>query len=107
MRFTPIAATLLAATTLASTAIAGNCPEGSPEGYEWLAGYVDEYRAEGTVSEWFVGSFAENPDDYALRALNTFFESDGDLVAARQSYIDNGGLATEFDAAMACANANA
>lgn len=98
--------TLITAAALASfstIAMAGTCPANAPEGYKWLSGYVDEFRANGTVSNWFTESLAQHPQDFALLGLQAFFDAGGDVDAARQLYIERGGSADSFSTAMAFA----
>lgn len=93
---------LTALAPLTGLAYAATCPADAPDGYQWLSGYVDEFRAEGTISSWFTDSFAQNPDDVALRGLQAYFDADGDLAAARALFKDRGGSDAAFDIAMAC-----
>lgn len=97
--------TFCAAAVLLTFAVPGyaqTCPADAPEGYQWLSGYVDEFRSKGTISSWFVDSFAQNPEDLALRGLRAFFDAQGDVTAARQLFKDRGGSDAAFDIAMAC-----
>ena len=95
--------TTVALTSFATLANAGTCPADAPEGYKWLSNYVDEFRASGTVSNWFTESLAQHPQDFALIGLQAFFDAGGDVDAARQLYIERGGSAESFSTAMACA----
>ncbi|MDB9838594.1 hypothetical protein OAC40_00530 [bacterium] len=88
---------------IAVGANAATCPADAPEGYQWLSGYVDEFRADGTVSSWFTESFAQFPEDMALRGLKAFFDANGDIEAARAMFKDRGGSDEAFSIAMACA----
>ena len=81
---------------------AASCPADAPEGYQWLSGYVDEFRNDGTVSSWFTDSLAQNPEDIALLGLKAFFDAGGDVDAARQLFSDRGGSNEAFSIAMAC-----
>ena len=89
--------------SVATFANAASCPTDSPEGYQWLSGYVDEFRADGTISSWFTDSRAQFPDDIALLGLQAFFDANGDIAAARQLFLDRGGSNEAFSIAMACA----
>ncbi|TDL90524.1 hypothetical protein [Meridianimarinicoccus aquatilis] len=93
----------LAFSSLAAIANAASCPASAPEGYKWLSGYVDEFRATGTVSSWFADSRAQFPDDIALLGLQAYFDTDGDITAARQLFLERGGSDEAFSIAMACA----
>lgn len=90
---------------LASSAVgqAGTCPAGAPEGYKWLSGYVEEFQSKGTISSWFTDSLSKNPNDYALLALQAYFDTEGRVADARALHIERGGRGGEFDAAMSCA----
>ncbi|SMY06783.1 hypothetical protein [Flavimaricola marinus] len=92
-----------ALTALSTAAFAATCPADAPEGYQWLSGYVDEFRADGTVSTWFTDSYAQHPEDIALQGLQAFFDAGGDLAAARALFVQRGGSADAFAVAMACA----
>ena len=94
---------LLATTTFAQAA---SCPKSSPEGYKWLSGYVDEFRDNGTVSDWFTDSLKKHPKDVALLGLKAFFDTKGDVDAARKLFMERGGSDKAFSVAMACSKIN-
>lgn len=96
-------AALLVCTALPISTLAASCPANAPEGYKWLSGYVDEYRKTGAVSRWFSDSLKAHPEDYALLALQAFFDAGGDKAKARALYEQRGGTGDRFDIAMACA----
>jgi len=87
----------------ASMSFAAECPADAPEGYQWLSGYVDEFRSKGTISSWFTDSLAQNPNDIALLGLQAFFDAGGDLSGARTLFKERGGSDEAFSIAMACA----
>lgn len=89
--------------SIAASANAATCPADAPDGYQWLSGYVDEFRADETISTWFTDSLAQFPEDAALRGLQAFFDANGDIGAARQLFMDRGGSDEAFSIAMACA----
>ncbi|WP_424967151.1 hypothetical protein [Dinoroseobacter sp. S375] len=103
MPLTTALAALLLCAALSSTALAASCPANAPEGYKWLPGYVDEYRKTGAVSSWFTDSLNAHPEDFALLALQAFFDAKGDMAEARALYERRGGSGDRFDIAMACA----
>ncbi len=88
---------------IAGGAQAATGPANVPEGYKWLPGYVEEFKADGTISGWFSESLVKYPDDFALLGLKAYFDSKGDKDAARALFQKRGGSAKDFDAAMACA----
>ncbi|RED11360.1 hypothetical protein [Pontivivens insulae] len=90
-------------TLVAASSHAATCPADAPEGYQWLSGYVDEFRADGTISTWFTDSYAQHPDDVALRGLQAFFDAGGNVDEARALFQQRGGSDAAFDMAMACA----
>lgn len=98
-------ATVIFAATAAFAAApdAGTCRAGAPEGYKWLASYVEDYRKSGKVSEWFTGSLKEHPNDYALKALNAYFAGKGDWANGWSKFEADGGKAADYADGLACA----